>query len=85
MVKTAPTHNDIPERECWINEKSDWREKIKLEYRYTLTRVIAYGSNSTGTDKPGSIIGDQSLADDVGHNEIFNLTVVDAVLSIQYC
>ena len=68
-----------------MNEKPDWWEIIKLKYRYELTRVIVYRGNSTGTSKPGSIIGDQSLADDVGHSEIINRTIVDAVLNIQYC
>ena len=88
MVKIAPAHNDIPERECWINEKSDWREIMKIrviEYRYALTRVIACGDNSTGTDKPGSIIRDRLLTDDVGCNEINNRTAIGTVLSMQYC
>ena len=58
----------LQEVSCWINEKSDWREIMKIgviEYRYALTRVIACGDNSTGTDKPGSIIRDRLLTDDV--------------------
>ena len=67
-----------------MDKKPDWWKIIKLEYRYELTSVIIYRDSSTGTSRPGSIIGDQSLTDDVGHSKLNKQTIVDAVLNIRY-